>query len=217
MLLGDKQHWVRRLPGGLLHNIISHGIARIAEFLTSDAPHVMAYGFVSPLLSRMGESQIIDELRVIISEEARTTAYFTFSSQMRPSIHQFRVYGPKNGLVLDSDQETVIRLRGGRFKSYGEKFFPSVLFAGQHLENGIRNARTFLARDFHMTSGMKHLIESFYRSITQGTPVPIPYREILLTARIMDAIFEQLGARRSQGHLEFEGPDRTPLGVSSPR
>jgi len=61
------------------------------------------------------------------------------------------------------------------------------------------------------------LIESFYRSITQGTPVPIPYREILLTARIMDAIFEQLGARRSQGHLEFEGPDRTPLGVSSPR
>ena len=217
MLLGDKQHWVRRLPGGLLHNIISHGIARIAEFLTSDAPHVMAYGFVSPLLSRMGESQIIDELRVIISEEARTTAYFTFSSQMRPSIHQFRVYGPKNGLVLDSDQETVIRLRGGRFKSYGEKFFPSVLFAGQHLDNVIRNARTFLARDFHMMSGMKHLIESFYRSITQGTPVPIPYREILLTARIMDAIFEQLNARLSQGHLEFEGPERMPLGAPSPR
>src|SRR5262249_58463040 len=40
-LLGDKQHWVRRLPGKLLHNIISHGIARIAEFLTTDAPHVV--------------------------------------------------------------------------------------------------------------------------------------------------------------------------------
>ena len=26
-LLGDKQHWVRRLPGKLLQNIISHGIA----------------------------------------------------------------------------------------------------------------------------------------------------------------------------------------------
>ena len=33
-LLGDKQHWIRRLPGMLLQNIISHGIARIAEFLT---------------------------------------------------------------------------------------------------------------------------------------------------------------------------------------
>src|SRR5213078_2674165 len=47
-LLGDKRHWVRRLPGKLLHNIISHGVARIAEFLTTDSPKVIAYGFTSP-------------------------------------------------------------------------------------------------------------------------------------------------------------------------
>jgi len=79
-LLGDKQHWVRRLPGKLLHNIISHGVARISEFLTTDTPHVIAYGFASPLLKRMGEGEIVDELRVIVSEEERATAYFTFSS-----------------------------------------------------------------------------------------------------------------------------------------
>jgi hypothetical protein len=50
--------------------------------------------------------------------------------------------------------------------------------------------------DFHMDSGKKYLIESFYRSITDGTPLPIPYREILLTSRIMDEIFEQI---RSDG------------------
>jgi predicted dehydrogenase len=210
-LLGDKQHWIRRLPGRLLHNIISHGIARVAEFLTSDAPEVIAYGFVSPLLKSIGESDIVDELRVIISEEERTTAYFTFSSRMRPSIHQFRIYGPKNGLVLDHDQQTLITLRGGRFKSYGEKFIPPVIFAKQHLGNLIRNVRTFLASDFHMMSGMKYLIESFYRSIIHGTPVPIPYREILLTARIMDAIFDQLAARQSQAHAEFEARDRVAL------
>src|SRR5215831_10525199 len=104
-LLGDKQHWVRYLPGKLLHNIISHGIAKIAEFLTTDSPQVIAHGFVSPFLRRMGESELIDELRVIISEEGRTTAYFTFSSQMRPELHQFRLYGQKNGLMLDQDQE----------------------------------------------------------------------------------------------------------------
>src|SRR2546422_10754987 len=210
-LLGNKQHWVRRLPGRLLHNIISHGIARIAEFLTSDSPQVIAYGFVSPLLKRMGESEIVDELRVIICEQERTTAYFTFSTQMRPSIHQFRVYGPKNGLLLDQDQETLIKLRGGRFKSYVEKFIPPVIFAEQHLGNFITNVRTFLARDFHMQSGMKYLIESFYRSIIQGTPVPIPYREILLTARIMDAIFDQIGARGSQVDFQFQVRDRMPL------
>src|SRR5947208_80617 len=215
-LLGDKRHWVRRLPGKLSHNIISHGIARIAEFLTSDSPQVIAYGFVSPLLKRMGESEIVDELRVIICEEERTTAYFTFSSQMRPSIHQFRIYGPKNGLILDQDQETLIKLRGGRFKSYVEKFAPPVIFAEQYLGNLITNARTFLARDFHMNAGMKYLIESFYRSIIQGMPVPIPYREILLTARIMDAIFDQLRARRSQIQFEFQVQDRRSLSTTLP-
>src|SRR5262249_27364202 len=197
-LLGDKQHWVRRLPGKLLHNIISHGIARIAEFLTTDAPHVVSYGFVSPMLSRIGERDIVDELRVIVAEEERTTAYFTFSSQMRPSLHQLRLFGSKNGLVLDHDQESLIQLRGARLPSYAEKFVPHVTVARQHLRNLRINLRSFLARDFHMKSGMKHLIEAFYRSIADDTPPPIPYREIILTATIMDTIFEQLADREHE-------------------
>ena len=198
-LLSDKQHWVRKLPGKLLQNVISHGIARIAEHLTTDAPQVIAHGFTSPLLKSLGETEIVDELRVIISEKERSTAYFTFSSQMRPSLRQFRVYGPKNGLVLDQDHETLIKLRGSRFKSYAEKFIPPAVLAVQHLGNLTTNLRTFLRRDFHVKSGMKYLFESFYRSISQGTALPIPYREILITARIMDAIFEQIGSHGSPG------------------
>ena len=196
-LLGDGQHWVRRLPGKLLHNIISHGVARIAEHLHGDQPTVIAHGFVSPRLQSLGEREIIDELRVIIDDGEGTTAYFTFSSQMRPTLHQFRIYGPRNGLVLDQDQETLIKVKGARFTSYGEKFIPPVMLAQQHLENLITNVRTFLRRDFHMKSGMKYLIESFYRSIAEGAADPIPSREILLTSRIMDAVFEQLEPQRS--------------------
>jgi predicted dehydrogenase len=193
-LLGDKQHWVRRLPGKLLHNIISHGIARIAEWMEGDSPTVIAHGFVSPILRKMGETEIVDEMRVIIDDEGRSTAYFTFSSQMRPSLHEFRVYGPKNGLILDQDKETLIRLRGAAYKSYAEKFVPPVMFAKQYLGNLVTNGRSFLHRDFQMKNGMKYLIEQFYKSISEGAEVPIPYREILLTARIMDQIFEQLNA-----------------------
>ena len=203
-LLGDKQHWVRRLPGKLLQNIISHGIARIAEFLITDNPQVVAYGFVSPVLKSIGETEIIDELRVIISEEERTTAYFTFSSQMKPSIHELRVFGSKNGLVLDQDHDILLKLRGNKYKSYADKFVPSAQFAMQHLGNLVTNLRLFLSNDFHMDSGMKYLMESFYNSIREGTPVPIPYREILLTTRIMGEIFDQLGSKRSQGHLAFQ-------------
>ena len=136
--------------------------------------------------------------RVIISEQAGTTAYFTFSSQMRPDIHEFRIYGNKNGLIVDQDTETLIKLRGDGYKSYLQMFAPPVIMARQHLGNLKVNLGKFLARDFHMKSGMKYLIEAFYRSIVEDTPVPIPYREILLTAKIMDAIFAQLAAKQSQ-------------------
>ncbi len=49
---------------------------------------------------------------------------------------------------------------------------------------------------------MKYLIEAFYRSIVEGTPVPIPYREILLTARIMDTIFAQLDQQVARGRAD---------------
>jgi predicted dehydrogenase len=195
-LLSDKNHWVRKLPGKLLQNIISHGVARIAEFLSSENPEVMAYGFVSPLLRSMHETEIIDELRVIIGEDGRTTAYFTFSSQMRPTLHEFRIFGPKNGLLVDQDQETVIKLTGDKMKSYAEKFVPPVLLASQFVGNVKTNMRTFLKRDFQMKSGMKYLIEAFYKAIQHNSPVPIPYREILLTAKIMDQIFQQLDKQR---------------------
>jgi predicted dehydrogenase len=194
-ILGDRHHWVRRLPGQLLHNVISHGVARIAEFLSGDRPQVIAHGFVSPKLAAMGEREIVDELRVIMKDDNGTTASFTFSSRLKPTLHQFRIYGPKGGLLLDQDQETLIEVRGSRHKSYGEKFIPPVTLAAQHLGNAFRNMRTFLARDFHMKSGMKYLIESFYRSILDDTPVPIPYREIVLTARIMEDIFDQIRTR----------------------
>ena len=198
-LLADRQHWIRRLPGGLLHNIISHGIARIAEYVTTDSPSVLVYGFTSPPLKNLGERDIIDELRVLVCEQDAVTAYFTFSSQMRPGLHQFRAYGSRNSLFLDQDQETVIKISGHRHKSYAEKFVPPLTLAGQYLGNFFWNLKAFLRSEFHMKEGMKHLIESFYLSIVDDTPVPIPYREIVLTSSIMDCVFEQLRSARAGG------------------
>jgi predicted dehydrogenase len=195
----DKTHWVRALPGKLLQNIISHGIARIAEYLVSDQPLVLVHGFRSSLLEKIGENEIIDELRVIVADRGGPTAYFTFSSQMRPPLHQFRIYGPENGLILDQDQETLIRLRGKQRKSYLEKFVSPLVLAKQYRRNVGGNLALFLNRDFQMKSGMKNLIDRFYRSIAEDGAPPIPYREIILTARIMDAIFDRL-AVSSESH-----------------
>jgi hypothetical protein len=125
---------------------------------------------------------------------------------MRPSLHQFRIFGPKNGLFLDDDEQVVLRLRGARFKSYAEKFGAPVVYTQQYLGNLARNARLFLANDFHMKSGMKNLIEAFYQSITQNSPVPISAREILLISRISDEIFQQLNLSRDKSVVNGSPP-----------
>lgn len=191
-LLGDPNHWARKLPGRLLHNIISHGIGRIVEFLEGDDPIVIAQGFRSPLLEKIGETDIIDELRVIIHDINGVTAYFTFSSQFRPILRHFRVYGPKNSLIIDDDEQILIKVKGTKYKSFLHPFFTPLGYAKQYLWNSGHNIMQFLKRDFHSDSSMKYLIESFYSSVIDDTPLPISYRELILTSKIMDSIFEQI-------------------------
>ncbi|HSS95416.1 MAG TPA: hypothetical protein VLK33_00220, partial [Terriglobales bacterium] len=195
-ILGDRQHWLRKLPGQLLQNNISHGIAHLAEFLPGGSPEVTCQGFVSPLLRSIGEN-IVDELRVLIVDGDQT-AYFTFSSRMRPSQRELRIFGPENGLIMDEDQQTLIKLSGSRYKSYAENFLPPLSFARQYIGNWAHNMRLFLQNDFHSDASKKYLFEKFYDSILNGKSPPISYREILLTTRIMEIIFAQLQIKNAR-------------------
>jgi len=191
-ILGDRSHWIRSLPGRLLHNLISHGIGKIAPFIASDNPRVIALGFKSAILDSIQENDIIDELRVIIHDEDYMTAYFTFSTQIRPVLRHFRIYGPKNALIVDDDHQIVLKLQGRKYKSCLNQFVPPYKFAVQHLANLRHNLLKFVRNDLHSDSGMTYLINAFYRSIVEDTPIPISHREIIVTARIMDLIFQQI-------------------------
>jgi predicted dehydrogenase len=197
-LLSDPHHWVRSLTGGLLQNTISHGISKIAEFMTDDNLTINARGFTSSTLQSMGENDILDELRTIIQCD-KTTAYFTFSSQMKPSLHQLRLYGPKNGLIADDNQQTVIKIRGARRKSYLEQFLPPWSYAKQYVTNGLQNFRQFVRAEFQVNIGMRRLMQAFYDSVRDDAPLPIPYDEILRTSLIMEEIFAQLSSQRGRG------------------
>lgn len=198
-LLANKSHWVRQLPGGLLQNLISHGIAKIVEFLSTDPHQVTAIGFASHFLRKVGGPDLVDELRVMITEQTGLTAYFTFSSQMRPALHEFRIYGPRGGLVLNEDQQTLVRISGARYKSYLEMFVGPLVLARDYVFSSFRNIGLFLRRDFHTDSSKKNLFESFYKAVVTGGPVPIPYKQISLTSRIMENIFAQLKPEAIRG------------------
>jgi hypothetical protein len=96
---------------------------------------------------------------------------------------------------VDNVHHTLVRAVDTSYKSFLNYFIPPVATAREYARNTRRNIGRFMRADFHDDSGLKHLIEAYYRSVLGEAPIPISYPEILLTSRIMDAIFEQLGAR----------------------
>lgn len=196
--VGNPSHWVRQLPGQLFHNIISHGIARLAEFL-EDVGELTASAHQSAQLGRLGGQEVKDELRVLMRDRHDTTAIFCFSTQIKPGMNRLRVCGPANSITVDLASGSMLRHIGGSHKSYLTFVMPELNEAREQLRNLGRNTMAILRRRLYQDAGMKELIERFYRSITIGGSPPIPYREILLTARLMDAIFNQIRSPR-RGH-----------------
>jgi predicted dehydrogenase len=201
-ILGSRTHWVRLLPGQLLQNIISHGIAKLAEFLDDGPFEIVARAAQSPQLQALGGQEVLDELRVMLHDYSGTTAFFCFSTQLKPGLNQLRICGPANSLVVDHASGCLIRLPNRSHKSYLTYFAPPLLQAREHFRNARLNLTHFLRRRLYQDSGMKELIERFYASIRASAPVPIAYREIVSTARIMDEIFAQIYADRNAEKTE---------------
>jgi predicted dehydrogenase len=190
-VLGNRNHWVRQLPGQLLHNIISHGIAKLAEFLDDELTEIVATAVQSQQLRSLGAQDVLDELRVLIRDKSGTTASFCFSTQVK-GLNQLRIYGPDRSMVADIITGSLVRSDRQPYKSYLTYFVPPLKNAREHLRNARLNLTNFLRRRLYQDFGMKELIERFYNSIRKQDPLPIPYREIVLTARIMDEVFAQI-------------------------
>jgi predicted dehydrogenase len=190
--LGSHAHWLHGLPGQLFHNIISHGIAKVAEFLDDDVPLIVATAHRSSQLSNRGESDLMDELRVLLRDKHETTALFCFSTQFKPALNRLRIYGPCNSLMVDILTGTLVRNPGASYKSYLTYFIPPLNNAREYFRNLRLNVANFIRQRLYQDFGMKELIERFYNGIRTGGDPPIPYREIILTARIMDEIFAQI-------------------------
>ena len=180
---------------------MSHGLARIAEFLPDDDPQVVAVAFASARLAATGDERLLDELRVIVRASSGSTAYFTFSSQMRPLLHEFRVVRAEER--RDPPTRTTRRSSGAAARvTRATPTGSSCSSTPRGRTSGMSGStRAGFSRTISTSKGrLKHLIECFYRSIGEDDPPPIPYREIvMLTSRLMDSIFAQVYRREPQG------------------
>jgi predicted dehydrogenase len=182
----DESHWVRRLPGGLFHNTISHPLYRITELLPDKEPEVDAHWF-----SR-GESSFPTELRVHLRGRG-VTGSLLFDTGIEPQ-RVTRVYGANGSLTVDLDAQTVVVQRSPSLPgAFGQIESPwrNWRLAARNLR---RNVWRFVRSDLHYFAGMRGLIEAFCQAIQTGSAPPIACDEMRRVTRIMDAIFEQCRA-----------------------
>lgn len=189
-ILGDRNHWVHRLPGKLFHNVLDHLLNQITEFMGEEKLLVQAHSWQGA--ARLPEYlELPDELRVTVIGDRRS-AYATFSSHARPIQHFVNYYGTKNTARLDFDCSTITLERQPTLPGVLGRLEAPFAQGWRHIREGGRNAFQFLRSDYHFFTGFNHLLARFYDSIVSDSAVPIPYSEILRTSALVDEVVRQV-------------------------
>jgi predicted dehydrogenase len=192
-IMGSPDHWVHHLPGKLFQNNINHMLNKVTELMDDDRPEIRAMAWMRNRAESFGDvrDQLLDELRVMIRGE-RVSAYATFSSNVKPLAQFARVYGTRGIAHLDFVSRTVTMERGPTLPSAIGRLAAGFDQALQYARSAGRNARRFVASDYHYFAGMSYLIRAFYDSILHDAPLPISTRDMLRIAWMMDEIFAQI-------------------------
>ncbi len=185
----DPQHWVRKLPGGLFQNTISHPLYRILDLLPDEQPLLLGNWL------RREPYDFPTELQLGL-EGAQVGGSLTFSTRIPPQ-RLTRVYGSKGMLAIDFDTQVIRREDRPRLPGAFAKLEAPLKQLGESCGNLARNMWRFAWGDIHYFAGMRTLFERFYRSILFAEATPIPAAEIRRVTAIMDQIFDH--CRRQDG------------------
>ena len=196
-IVADKLHWVRRLPGGIFQNTISHPVYKITDCLPDWTPRVRASSF-----GRFADIDVPTELRVEM-EGNGTTARLFVSSGVRPVERYVRLHGETQSLEVDFEGQIIRHIRPitarGPFVSMQVPFRQMVSSSGS-LFRAIWN---FARNDIHYFAGMNSLFRQFYDSIRDNSESPISETETIRVTQIMDNIFSSAADNSEDGWLDW--------------
>lgn len=184
-VMADSDHWVRRLPGGLFQNTMSHPLYRITEFLPDAKPAVQADWF-----AREADHNLPTELRLNLRGRS-VTGTLTFTSNTRPCRRVTRVLGTQGSIEVDLDTQLCRIDCGERFPGAFAKLEAPIRDLFASLRQLARNTSRFLRADFHYFAGMRELFQRFYSAIENGDESPVSYAEALRVTALMDAVFAE--------------------------
>lgn len=189
-IMNDSRHWVHKLPGKLFHNNIDHLIYRFVEYVKIDERSeisVVSYRREDRERYKDSRDTLKDELRIVI-RSGGSTVFATFSSNIKPLSQFLRIYGTRAIATIDYTSRSVIVDDGTILPTaLGRALMPFTL-SRKYFSCGISNLSAFRRHRFQYFAGFRKLFESFYSSIRDGGPPPIPYEHLTSTSYLVDYV-----------------------------
>lgn len=191
VMMGDPNHWVHSLPGGIPQNNISHPVSLILGLISDDNIEVMAKGF-RKREEKYGDKRddFFDEIRVAMFSE-NSTANLVFSAQIQPLQLYIDAFGDAGIARLNVNSRSLTINTGATLPGP----FAKVQWSRKDLREAKRefrlNLKNLVKSNIYFFDGMKILFERFYDALNGKAKMPIPMGETLRATKVIDDIFIQ--------------------------
>ncbi|MCD6116184.1 NAD-dependent epimerase/dehydratase family protein [bacterium] len=182
-----RNHWVYDLPGSLFQNFISHPLSVLLDIVddVSDINVSSAYHKVVPFMKS-------DELRISM-KSGKVLASIVLSFNATPRLCFLRLYGTKGSLTVDFMYNTTLLNKD-------VPMAPKVLSRNMVLKRngrkmyfkGLSNEIKVFTGKHTLFKGNEILINLFYKSILDGTEMPVSLDNGRLSMEIMDSVWKQV-------------------------
>jgi len=198
-------HWSFNLPGGVLHNYITHPLYLTLNWI--GAPRSIN---VLPRSYGVLPHGLTDHLEITIEGE-RATASVAVSFAMAQAPFSLKLYCEKGSLLVNFDTMSLVVQSNSRLPRSARRLFHNLNEAQQLTSATIRTVWGALRKTVVPYQGLRTILRRFYDSIESGAPLPIPESLVIHTALAEDFI----AAHSGKVHLALEDSKRAVTTSSS--
>ena len=185
-----EPHWSLQLPGGPLHNFITHPLYLVLSWL-GPLRRISVFPRAQGVLPQ-GMTDHAD----ILLEGASANGHITLSFAARPCQQVLTLCCERGNLQVNLSTMTVMVDRHGHLPGIVDRaagpFLQAATLAGQHLATLFNVARGRILP----YQGLQSLLPAFYESITSHTQPPVRRELAVAVSKAEEEIIGQLGKTR---------------------
>jgi len=182
--------WIHTLPGGVLHDLITHPLALLLEY-TGLPREIKA---ISRSLGTLPQGQP-DELR-ILCDGSKAMGILAISFNAKPFLHYLNLFGSEMFVQVNFNTMTYYTQPSRKLPKAIGKPLLNLEQSWQLASRTLINTARFLTGRLKSYHGMRTLIHRFYQSIQRGEEPPVSQEQCLQVARVIDQVWEQIGSRK---------------------